>query len=205
MLLLGHVNLDQRFVCFWHRVGMTRYRALLFRFTSVEFYQKCCFWCHIYAWYLRQDTLKKHIRSVHDSWAWWTECPWNSRLSDTNMCCRPQQNVQCIFLRRRRSHLRWILGNGLRYMICSAAHIASDACRLSEGSAWAGAGLATFLMIMKWLTFENSPITGHYSWWVHISEPWLFQCCLYIERIIYRHSISNSDQRLHGTTFVVYK
>ena len=80
------------------------------------------------------------------------------QLSDTNMCCRPQQNVQCIFLRRRRSHLRWILGNGLRYMICSAAHIASDACRLSEGSAWAGAGLATFLMIMKWLTFENSPI-----------------------------------------------
>jgi hypothetical protein len=43
-------------------------------------------------------------------------------------------------------------------MICSAAHIASDACRLSEGSARAGAGLATFLMIMKWLTFENSPI-----------------------------------------------
>ena len=38
------------------------------------------------------------------------------------------------------------------------AHVASDACRLSEGSAWAGPGLTTFLMIMKWLTFENSPI-----------------------------------------------
>ena len=43
-------------------------------------------------------------------------------------------------------------------MICSATYIASDACRLSEGSARAGAGLATFLMIIKWLTFENSPI-----------------------------------------------